>query len=479
MKKRKLGSSFLAAVLAVAMVVCLLPSHADAASSSEIKKQINGLKGQRQEIQSQIANLESQITANENEIQEMLKQKYALDQQVNLLFEEILIINDQISAQSLLIADAQDELEEAEIEYRALNEKYKHRIRAMEEEGEVSYWAVLFKANSFSDLLDRLNMVAEIAAADRQHLKELDDAAKMVAAARDALTEERAEMDAAKEDLVASQTEAMEKIEDTQRLLKDMMAKGDEFELLLEESENAQEDLMQQIAQKEKEFKDAQYLEWLATYVPPTTTAPPTTVPPTTAAPTKAPEAETPTDAPAPEETTPPKESTPESTEPSQETEATEPPATEPEATEPPETEPQPTEPVTPQPVGWVTPTVGYYISSPFGMRLHPILGYERMHNGIDMRCDEGNPVYATRAGTVTGSYYGDSGGNVISINHGDGFASIYMHLQRRLVSAGAYVSAGQLIGYVGNTGLSQAPHLHFGISYNGAYVNPLKYIAG
>jgi len=474
MKNRKLGTSFLAAVLAVAMIVCLLPSHADAASSSEIKNQINDLKNQRQDIKSQIADLEGQIAANESEIQEMLKQKYALDQQVNLIFEEIQIINDQISAQSLLIADAQDELDEAEIEYKALNEKYKHRIRAMEEEGEVSYWAVLFKANSFSDLLDRLNMVAEIAAADHRRLQELDDAAKMVAAARDALTAERAEMDAAKADLVASQTEAVEKIEDTQRLLKDMMAKGEEFEQLLLESEDEQEKIMQQIAQKEKDFKDAQYLEWLATYVPPTTTAPPTTLPPATQAPTAAPEVEAPTDTPVqPEATTPPSEdASGDATEPPQETEATEP-------AEPEPTEPEPTQPSAPSTASWITPTVGYYISSPFGMRFHPILGYERMHNGIDMRCDEGNPVYATRAGTVTGSYYGDSGGNVISINHGDGFASIYMHLQRRVVSAGAYVSAGQLIGYVGSTGLSEAPHLHFGISYNGTYVNPLLYIAG
>lgn len=126
----------------------------------------------------------------------------------------------------------------------------------------------------------------------------------------------------------------------------------------------------------------------------------------------------------------------------------------------------------------WITPVSGYKITSPFGMRLHPILGYYKMHNGIDMACAQGTPIYATRAGTVTRAAFQAGGaGNYVSINHGDGFASIYMHMTHYVVSAGQTVSAGQLIGYVGSTGLSTGPHLHFGISYAGTYVNPLAYI--
>ena len=126
----------------------------------------------------------------------------------------------------------------------------------------------------------------------------------------------------------------------------------------------------------------------------------------------------------------------------------------------------------------WVTPVSGYTITSPFGMRVHPILGTSRMHNGIDMACAQGTPIYATRAGTVTvASYQAGGAGNYVSINHLDGFASIYMHMTNYVVSAGQSVSQGQLIGYVGSTGLSTGPHLHFGISYAGTYVNPLAYI--
>ena len=101
------------------------------------------------------------------------------------------------------------------------------------------------------------------------------------------------------------------------------------------------------------------------------------------------------------------------------------------------------------------------------------------MHNGIDMACAQGTPIYATRAGTVTtASYQAGGAGNYVSINHGDGFASIYMHMTHYVVSKGQAVSAGQVIGYMGSTGISTGSHLHFGIMYNGKYVNPANYVS-
>ena len=126
----------------------------------------------------------------------------------------------------------------------------------------------------------------------------------------------------------------------------------------------------------------------------------------------------------------------------------------------------------------WLTPVSGYTITSAFGMRVHPVYGYQLMHNGVDLACPQGTPIYATRAGTVTTASYQEGGaGYYVSINHGDGFGSIYMHMTHYVVSAGQSVSAGQLIGYVGSTGVSTGPHLHFGISYADTYVNPLAYI--
>ena len=119
-----------------------------------------------------------------------------------------------------------------------------------------------------------------------------------------------------------------------------------------------------------------------------------------------------------------------------------------------------------------------YRLTSAFGMRKHPVLGVVRMHNGIDMACAAGTPIYATRAGTVTRTAYQASGaGNYVSINHLDGFSSIYMHMTHYDVRAGQHVEAGQVIGYVGKTGVATGNHLHFGISYGGEYYNPALYV--
>ena len=126
----------------------------------------------------------------------------------------------------------------------------------------------------------------------------------------------------------------------------------------------------------------------------------------------------------------------------------------------------------------WIEPVSGYTITSAFGYRKAPTKGASTYHQGVDMACPTGTPIYATRSGTVTKAAYQAGGaGYYVSISHGDGFASIYMHMTRYVVSAGQSVTQGQLIGYVGSTGVSTGPHLHFGISYGGTYVNPMAYI--
>lgn len=412
---RKPIRAICAALLACAIALSLVPTHVQAASSGEIKKQINALKEEKKQLQAQIKEIKNQYQANENEMLDMVSQKNTIDQEITLLNDEVDNINEQIATYSLLIADKQDELEDAQSRLDVLNEKNKARIRVMEEEGNLSYWEVIFKANSFSDLLDRLNMVQEIAAADKRRIQEMTQVAEEVRVAQAALEEEKAEVEEVLLELADAQAVLDEKRLEADELLRQLIEKGDEYELLLEQSELAQDELMQEIAQKEKEYKDAQYKEWLATYVPPTTR-------------------------------------------PAQQT-------------------PTPSIQV-PSSGGWVCPVSGYTISSPFGMRVHPILGYARMHSGIDMSCPSGTPIYAAKSGKVTRAAWGNDAGNYVSINHGDGFASIYMHMTNYIVSTGSYVTAGQVIGYVGSTGISTGPHLHFGISYNGTYVNPLPYIS-
>ena len=417
MKNRKRWVSVLAGVMAAVMllslILSLIPTRVGAASSSEIKKQIAALQNEKKEIDAQLKEAKSHLKQNTNEIRGIVAQKDAIDQEVQLLHQQIFNINQQVATYALLIADKQDELDDASVRLEELQLKNKERIRAMDEEGELSYWSVIFKAESFSDLLDRISMVQEINAADQRRLKEISEVGRKVSNVQAELIFEKSALEAVRSELDASETALAEKRSEADSLLTKLVAKGDEFEALIDESEDLQSDLMKQIAQKEKDLKAAEYKEWLATYVPTKPSGTDTT--PSTQAPSSS---------------------------------------------------------------GWIKPLKSYTITSPFGMRIHPIHKVERFHEGVDMAAPEGTPIYAAKSGKVTTtSFQAGGAGYYVSINHGDGFASIYMHMTHYIVKPGQHVSTGQVIGYVGSTGGSTGPHLHFGISYNGTYVNPMSYI--
>ena len=402
--KRKKRKAFLCLLLAAVMVAGALPVPAHAASSAEIQEEIDVLEEKNAEIQAQIDAIQSQYDANYSDMEDLVAQKSAIDQEIALLHTQVETTNEQIAAYGQLIADAQDDLDDAQEELRTLSEQYKERVRAMEEEGGLTYWEVIFQANSFIDLLDRLTMIEEISAADRKRIEQMRIVADIVNATQAGLETEKTELEATRLELAEQEATLEEKRVESDKVLHKLIEKQAEFQLLLDESEVLQDELMLEIAAKEKELKEAKYDEYLAKL---------------------ALQGENP-----------------------------------------------------PSDAAWIKPVSGYTLTSAFGMRLHPILGYYRMHNGVDMACAQGTPVYATRAGTVTAASYQASGaGNYVSINHLDGFASVYYHLTHYVVSAGQSVSQGQLIGYVGSTGLSTGPHLHFGISYAGTYVNPLAYI--
>jgi hypothetical protein len=111
-----------------------------------------------------------------------------------------------------------------------------------------------------------------------------------------------------------------------------------------------------------------------------------------------------------------------------------------------------------------------------FGMRLHPILGYWREHRGLDLTAPAGAPVYATGDGYVYMAYYSDTYGRVIYLRHGFGYETRYAHLTEYIVSPGQRVHRGQVIGYVGTTGQSDANHLHYEVLYNNNNVNPMNF---
>lgn len=121
------------------------------------------------------------------------------------------------------------------------------------------------------------------------------------------------------------------------------------------------------------------------------------------------------------------------------------------------------------------TPINGARLSSRFGMRRHPVLGYSRMHRGVDFAAPTGTPILAAGEGVVVRVGPFSSFGNYVRIRHGDGYETAYAHMSRfaRGLRAGSRVRQGQVIGYVGTTGRSTGPHLHFEVLENGVQVNP------
>ena len=123
------------------------------------------------------------------------------------------------------------------------------------------------------------------------------------------------------------------------------------------------------------------------------------------------------------------------------------------------------------------TPINGARLSSSFGMRKHPILGYNKMHRGTDFAAPSGTPIIASGSGTVTRARWCGGGGNCVKIKHNSTYETIYAHMKAfaKGVKEGRKVRQGQIIGYVGSTGLSTGPHLHYEVIVNGKKVNSQK----
>lgn len=419
MEKRKLWISIFAGILAVIMILSLvagvLPGFVNAKGISELQSQVDKLEAEQKEIEDQIAELEGQLSDNLDDMESIVAQKNTIDKEIFMLHAQAANLNEQIATYSRLIADKQEELDDAEARLDALNEKNKERIRAMEEDGNLTYWSVLFKANDFADLLDRLNMMQEIAASDRRRLDEMSEVAKEVAEAKSALEIERAGLEASKKELDESEVKLEKKRAEADKLLADLIATGDEYQKLLDAAEEEADKIGNKLDAAEEELEDAKYQQWLSTSVPPTTSGSSSGG---VAGTGNNVDGKT-----------------------------------------------------------WLIPCNYTRFSSPFGYRIHPVYGDWRFHYGVDLSASSGTPIVATRSGVVTYATYSWSGGYYVTIDHQDGFSSKYLHMTHYIVSPGQKVSAGQIIGYVGSTGTSTGPHLHFSILYNGSHVNPANYI--
>ncbi len=442
MKNRKLWvailSGFMAGVMLLGLILSILPATVFAEKTSdEIKQEMGSLAQQQNEIGEKMSEIQSEKAENQGSVEEMVQQKDHIDQQIGLLSTQIGDLDEQIRNYSQLISQKQVELDQAESVLSQLNEKNQERIRAMEEQGKVSYWSVIFKAKSYADLIDRLNMVEEIQNADRRRLEELAAAAKVVADARQELENEKNGLQTAREEQVTAQAELKEKRAEADEILVELNARQRELDSMFDEYAAQEDALTAEIAAAEQAFTAALRQEQEAAKPKP----------PETSEEGDSLEGESSSDGESSEDDNIDTESSGGGI-------------------------------VMPEPSGWVSPCSYIAITSPYGWRVHPITGESTsFHTGVDLANDEGTPIYAAKSGIVTTAMYSGVYGNYVTINHGDGYSTLYGHMTNYVVSEGESVSAGQLIGYMGSTGWSTGPHLHFTVYYEGSTVNPMDYI--
>ncbi len=414
MKVAKRMTKVIAGLIAVAIFAGIFlfaaPTEvmAKKASSAELKEQIAKLEKEQKELDKQLKELEKQVDKTKDDLESVVKQKDVIDQEVTIIHIQIINFNQRIAAYTLLIAEKQEEVEKAQQELEDMRKKYKARIRAMEEGGTVSYWAVLFESSSFADLLDRINMIREIATADTKRLDNMNNAVKAVEEAKAAMEQEKLTLDNARKQMDGVQVLLAQKQEEANAVLAQLVAMDEAYKKLVEDAEEEAMRLAEEMMAKEKDLDAAEkreYEEWLAKQHPPVGTV--TVV----------------------------------------------------------------------NGISWLVPVKYGRVSSKFGYRTHPVTGEKgTFHKGIDLTAPKGTPVYAARSG-VANVYSSTTGGNTVSLNHQDGFKTNYLHLNSYVVKKGEWVAAGQLIGYVGSTGRSTGPHLHYAVYKNGEAINPAPYL--
>lgn len=396
-KCKKLFAFALAMVMTLSVMFSLMSVSAFAVTQSEI----DALKSQRSELRDQKSGVQSTINSLQGQQSDQIALKNALDEKNAITVKQILNLTEQIDLHTTLIKQKTVEVEEAQKVADEQLEKYKVRVRAMEESGRYNYFEVLFGANSIGEFLSLIDDIGDIMKSD----KELEDSYRQSVTDLETV---KSEYEQAKSEMEDSKTE-LEALKVQQE--KDI-AQADAVIATLQGQISSNSGMLSQLTAQEQQLnKDIQ---------------------------NKVNELNRQNE----------------------------------------QNKPQPSPGGGGSPVGTgnlVWPSYCTYITSRQGPRTHPVTGEYKNHGGTDIGASYGSAIYAADSGTVVRSSDGWNGGwgNYVMIDHGNGMQTLYAHMSSRAVSVGQTVSRGQTIGYVGSTGMSTGPHLHFEMYVNGSRIDP------
>ena len=419
---KKTGIRICVLLLAVVMILSVLMPAMTTLAGAVTASDIQDYKDSLQDVKDQKADLEKQLDSLQDD-------KSAAEEKLSLLQDQILLTEQQIYESQKLLDSYDQQIEDKKAEITQLEEQedqqyqeFYTQTRWMEENGSASFISVIFQASSFSELLDYLMLVTDIMDYNDKIITQLEQTQADLAQARDDLQTARdeqastqAQLESAKADLTSQKSEADQYY---QQLLSDEKNYNSKVAQLEDDEKQIQADLEEAQAKYEAELEAAQK---------PTT--PPSTGGGSTGGGSTGGGSSS--------------------------------------------------NPVVDPSGNWYWPLPGYYyISSVFGGRYSPITGKWETHTGADVPAPGGTPIQCAKDGIVTTVVPKESGssyGNYCIVYHGDGYATLYAHMQSLPnVTVGQSVSAGQVIGYVGTTGASTGNHLHFELRINGQRANAL-----
>ncbi len=405
-------------ILSVIMIVGSLRFSSFAGEIDQAKDTKSGLEKKKQETESRLSELEK-------EKDDIIKYIEELDKELSKLNDEIASLNTEIKETNVSLDKARKELEAAKAVEAEQYGIMKKRIQYMYENGDTDIIEVILKSDNISDLLNQVEYMSKITEYDNSLLGKYKKVKQDVTEKENNLEVKIAELNALMEELTYEQDTVKKLAADKNKELvkyeasiNEAQALSAEYSSKLEEQEKLIEDLLEaerkRIEEEERRRKE--------------------------------------------EEERRRKE----------------------EAEKANNNSSQNTDTVSEVKVDgfrWPCPSSGR-ITSYFGTREQPTAGASTYHKGIDIGAPTGTEIVAAAGGSVVTAAYNVSAGNYIMIYHGEGIYTVYMHCSKLLVGVGDEVKQGQTIALVGSTGVSTGPHLHFGISVNGTYVNPLNYVS-
>ena len=371
------------------------------------------LKARRVELEKQLAEQDELIrTLTENRAL-IIDRKAALDKRIELNRENIDLMNEQIDAYETLIEEKAREYADAVEAENTQSDLFRKRVRAMEEGGSYSYIAFLFAAESVSDFLSRLGDIDDIMHYDRQLEDDLRESRARVDQLKKEYVRIQEEQSAVRDELTGKKELLDGQIEAACRLIESLEENTDDARAEYDAIEKAEAEAYAAEQQAIRQYAAEQYALQLAARAAQQQAAGGTG---TYAGASGAFSG------------------------------------------------------------SFIWPVDSTYVSSGYGGRSAPTAGASTYHQAIDISAAAGSPIYAAADGTVTIATYNNGLGNYVSIAHDGSTSTRYSHMTNYIVHPGQYVTQGQIIGYVGATGIATGNHLDFAVTSNGQQVDPLHY---